>query len=186
MKYKKGQGLSINFIVIAAIAALVLVLVIAFTVGGLGGFFRKMTGATQTAEKGTDISTARASCQNLCSQMQQMTGPSGWASGAYCTNREWIDLNRDGVQTSDELVHCWENPIGVTCFKDFGQNTYCDSGNCGTGCKIAACVSRAPIGNETYNCSEDCLGKNYYGCTAPDCVVDCTWTNDYEGTTANE
>ncbi|MCX6774778.1 MAG: hypothetical protein NTY99_01665, partial [DPANN group archaeon] len=62
----KGQGLPLEFIVIAAISALIIVLVIAFTIGGLGGSFKQIG----ISSGGDDMSAVQSACQTACSQFQ--------------------------------------------------------------------------------------------------------------------
>ena len=122
---KRAQGLSLSFIVVAAIAALVLVIVIAFTMGGLGGFFKKMTGVSEEAAEGTDVATAQSTCATLCMQAQGITSPARWKTTTYCTREFLIDSER---------YHCWEAPIRKTCTYSmtdaFGATASCDATNC--------------------------------------------------------
>lgn len=96
MASKKGQGLPLNLIVLAAIAALVLVLIIAFTVGGAGAFFGQIfKGGVQAA--GQEIDTVRTTCNSLCSQAQQSFTTAAWKSSAYCSRTVNLDFDKDGV-----------------------------------------------------------------------------------------
>ncbi|MBS3063916.1 MAG: hypothetical protein J4445_00505 [DPANN group archaeon] len=92
---KKGQGLPLELIVLAAIAAIVLVLIIAFTIGGGSVFFQKIfKGGTSAI--GDDLATARNSCNSLCSQAKLATTTSAWSSSSYCKDTFDIDLDKDG------------------------------------------------------------------------------------------
>ncbi len=55
----KSQGLPINFIVIAALAILILILVVGLVVGGGGAFQRTLS-----------PSAARSNCETFCSRIQ--------------------------------------------------------------------------------------------------------------------
>jgi hypothetical protein len=113
---KRGQGLPISFIVIAAIAALVLVLVIAFTIGGFGTFFGKIFKGGEEAI-GTDLDIARSTCSNLCQTSKAIQNTAQWSNSGYCIRTFNIDLNRDGVinATLEAGMNCWNENIGVDC-----------------------------------------------------------------------
>jgi hypothetical protein len=140
MANTKGQGLPLSFIVIAAISALVLILVIAFTIGGLGGFFKQIT----IAGGGSDLSTVQSACQNACNTAQLSTSSAQFKSSDYCTKTYAIDLNKDGKITSgnETGLHCWyaKDTIkggitltggpGIDCTVQIGNDVYTGSLNC--------------------------------------------------------
>ena len=66
---KKAQSLPLNLIILAIIAALVLVLILAFTIGGAGSIFGKIF-QTGTTTIGDSLDTAKTSCQSLCIQAE--------------------------------------------------------------------------------------------------------------------
>jgi len=123
----KGQGLPLSFIVIAAISALVLILVIAFTIGGLGGFFKQIT----IAGGGSDLSTVQSACQNSCNTAQLVTSLAQFKSSDYCTKTYAIDLSKDGKinSTTETKLHCWYGPSttvngpAVPCTVQIGDRT---------------------------------------------------------------
>lgn len=93
---KKAQGLPLHLIVVAAIAALVLVLIIAFTIGGLGTFFTKIFGGGKVAV-GEELDVVRTTCGGLCDTAKGSLTLTAWKASSYC-NREFnIDLDKDGV-----------------------------------------------------------------------------------------
>ena len=95
MANKRGQGLPLELIVLAAIAAIVLVLIIAFTIGGGSVFFKKIfEGGTQAV--GDDLATARNSCESLCSQAKLTTTTTAFKSSSYCAKILSLDLDGDG------------------------------------------------------------------------------------------
>lgn len=122
---KKAQGLPLNLIVLAAIAALILVLVIAFTIGGAGTFFKQIFNRGITAV-GDDVDGAKTNCQNWCTQAQQLTTTAAWKASSYCTKTANIDVNKDGAikntPTQNELkLKCKESPISISCSTVIGD-----------------------------------------------------------------
>jgi len=95
MAHKKAQGLPLSFIVIAAISALVLILIVAFTIGGLGGFFKQIT----IAGGGEELSTVQSACNTACQKLVSIGTLAEFQSSAYCTKTYSIDLNHDGKIT---------------------------------------------------------------------------------------
>jgi len=119
---KKGQGLPLNLIVLAAMAALILVLVIAFTIGGAGAFFGKIFRGGVTAV-GEEINVVQTTCNSLCQQAQTVSSTVTWKTSQYCRRTFNVDRNGDGVlnqSTSDPKanevgLHCADDPITVSC-----------------------------------------------------------------------
>ena len=107
---RRGQ-ISMNTIVYAAIAILVLVLVVSFTTGGLGKLFG---GFQETAI--SDTQTAKAKCSSLCDQIKGEVASTStpaqantrWRSSLYCSE-QFI------LEGSDTPKNCWDRPISVTC-----------------------------------------------------------------------
>jgi hypothetical protein len=158
MDSKRGQGISLNFIVIAIIAALVLVIVISFTVGGLGSSLSKIFQAGEQNED-SDIDLAKANCEGMCSSAEGVDSPADWNNADYCSKTYLFD----GEQT-----HCWEAPISVSC-SSTGDDLFdvvweCDEDVCGT-CSEIICEAvdmsnaedKATCKNLKYN---SCLSKS--------------------------
>jgi hypothetical protein len=122
----KGQGLPLSFIVIAAISALVLILVIAFTIGGLGGFFKQIV-----APAPEEFGTVQVACNSYCSQLSGAATENQFTKSSFCTKTFAIDLNRDGkINTTTEAgLHCWGYNLTAACTVQIGDNTYSE-GNC--------------------------------------------------------
>jgi len=134
---RKAQGLPLNLIILAAIAALVLVLVIAFTIGGAGSFFSKIF-KIGTSQIGDDISSVRTTCSGLCDQAQTISSSTAWPATSFCTRKFNIDADGDGklggnkcsgeatgkncglVQTGTKEVNlrCGDKPIDTACSVD--------------------------------------------------------------------
>lgn len=133
---KKAQGISINFIVIAVIAALVLLIVIAFTTGGLGTSFKQIFRSGQSDRQAT-ITT----CQTYCNQAKLVTTPEQWLNTDYCTKTFDYDANGDGeidrgAGSVEEALHCWDQGFDVRCSETLNGYTLTVEND--------ACVSNAP------------------------------------------
>ena len=119
---KKAQGLPLHLIVIAAIAALVLVLVIAFTIGGFGSFFGKIFQSGQTVV-GDTTDVARTTCSGYCDTAKSSLTTTSWKSSQYCTKTFNIDKDGSGdlvENEKDEMldevgIHCWQDDILTKC-----------------------------------------------------------------------
>lgn len=128
---RKAQ-ISMNVIVYVAIALLVLVLIVAFTTGGLGNLFRGLT-TTGPGELETIKNKCITNCENAKSQLE-LTGTSSWTSSTYCSEKYGYDSDSDGTTDSDEFFNCWQQPIGISCSTSVSTTgeTW-NQGSCGTG-----------------------------------------------------
>jgi len=114
----KAQGLPINFIVLAALAILILILAAGFVIGG---------GTSASGALSPQI--VKNNCQNACVQLNSWaagtankTVPTG---GTYCLN-----YTITGVSTPQK---CDSASIGAPCVL-----TFQDGSNCKVGCNGAA------------------------------------------------
>jgi len=102
-----------NTIVYVSIALLVLILIVAFTTGGLGNLFG------QVGEAGPgELDSAKARCTSSCSTAKtavSTSGHSSWTTSQYCTEEFSVDVDGDGDITDDEIINCWEFPISSDC-----------------------------------------------------------------------
>jgi len=102
-----------NTIVYVSIALLVLVLIVAFTTGGLGNLFGQIT------ETGpTQIDSAKSRCTSICSTAKtevSTSGHSAWTTSSYCTEEFSIDIDGSGDIAPNEILNCWDSPISSTC-----------------------------------------------------------------------
>jgi hypothetical protein len=102
-----------NTIVYVSIALLVLVLIVAFTTGGLGNLFGQIT------ETGpTQLDSAKSRCASLCASARTAVSTNGhaeWPNSQYCKEDFGIDVDGDGTVGSNEIRNCWESPISSTC-----------------------------------------------------------------------
>jgi hypothetical protein len=99
-----------NTIVYVAIALLVLVLLVAFTTGGLGKLF------DQVFKTGVDdIDAAQSQCSSACSSAELRVSTQGtnvWENSQYCRKEFSIDVEGRG---DAEILRCWQDPISVNC-----------------------------------------------------------------------
>lgn len=110
----KSQGLPINFIVLAAVAILILILVVGFVVAGGGAFQRAVTPAT-----------ARSQCETFCSRIQADAMTKDYhenlvsnfeAVGALRGHKEYCTTQDvEGVGS----LNCLD--LGVTCYVTFSE-----------------------------------------------------------------
>ena len=148
---KKAQGLPLSFIVIAAISALVLILIVTFTIGGFGSFGKQIIGSSAS-----DLESTRDICRANCAKLAAITSDSQWVQSAYCEKTFAVDLDGDGKagggkcaaataalvatdlrcgkkdNTKFEVgLRCWDNFIGVSCTQSIttasGSNLFCQS-----------------------------------------------------------
>ena len=111
----KGQGLPLHVIVVAALAVLVLIVVAGIFMGGFSKIFRGFAKMTPT-----EVSQAQQICRQLCLDLRSkmelgVISISDIKYQDYCRRTFWIDINRNGKQESNEILHCWDNPINVEC-----------------------------------------------------------------------
>jgi len=95
---KKGQGISINVLVILALAVFSVFLVIGFITGGFS-FFAGAFGEVTKATSGDE--SARLNCEQSCTSYLTSGSPSPvsdfWKE-KLCEDRFEIDLNGDGLR----------------------------------------------------------------------------------------
>ena len=111
----KRAQISMNTIVYVSIALLVLVLIVAFTTGGLGNLFKQLD-LTSPGE----LDSAKARCTSICNTAKtnvDANGHSTWTDSSYCTEKFNIDVDSSGDIDSDEVINCWDTPIRVSCSK---------------------------------------------------------------------
>ena len=108
MKSKKGQGLSINTLVIIALAVFVIFLVIGFVTSGWG-YFTNLFGGTL---KHDPVETARTKCNQWCATWQatgtpEVTDNDYWDKRLCDERRDrGIDFDNDGVIDSADGYSC--------------------------------------------------------------------------------
>lgn len=113
---KRAQGLPLNLIVLAIIAALVLVLIIAFTVGGAGSTFSRIF-KVGTTTIGDEVDSVRAACRNACNNAElSVQNGQQWVNAEYCKKKINIDKNGNGkLDVGETDLKCWQDPVIVSC-----------------------------------------------------------------------
>lgn len=122
MKSKKGAELSMNVIIIAILAILVLVIVAAFFTGGISNLMGIISGT-----KPDSLSTATSLCQSDCDMASAMQTPQEKTNSRYCRETWKLDADADGKVDVDaagetKKYSCWESPISVSCS---GVKSFC-------------------------------------------------------------
>ncbi len=117
MRNNKAQGLSINMLVIIALAVFVIFLIVGFVTSGWGYFSKSFSSVKVEGQ-----SVARQKCLNWCSQWQaqgssQVNTSTYWNS-TLCGTHNDTDLNGDGV---NDAYSCRGSPSGVTYPKILSQ-----------------------------------------------------------------
>jgi hypothetical protein len=154
MHSKKAQGLSLNYIVIAIVAALVLIIIVAFTTTGLGSALSKIFQASEQSTENADVDIARATCKKLCNDIKIINVPEAWRTESYCTRTYIFEENP---------TQCWEAPINVVCSTS-GSDVYdafwtCNQDSCDRGCAKIICHGCT---NSTDKI--ECPGDDYASC----------------------
>ena len=109
----KRAQISMNTIVYVSIALLVLILIVAFTTGGLGNLFGQV-GETGPGE----LDSAKARCTTLCNSLKTevaTSGHSGWPTSQYSTEEFNIDFDGSGTIEPDEIITCGDSGISTSC-----------------------------------------------------------------------
>lgn len=103
---KKGQGLSLNVIIIAVLAILVLVIVAAFFLGGFSNLGGKIKSVFSGTTIGSDLDLTISTCNNLCERAKGLDASSVGKS-AYCQTSFDVDSNVDGkLEESEKNQKC--------------------------------------------------------------------------------
>ena len=101
-KNKRGQGLSVNTIIILVLAIFVLVLIVLALTGGFGNFLEWM--GSIFGGSGLSVQKAALKCDGYCNSYQT-TGQDLFAE-KYCTEELGVDI--DGDKKVDEILFCDE------------------------------------------------------------------------------
>jgi len=116
----KAQGLPINFIVLAALAILILILAAGFVIGGGASAGAALSPATVK-------NTCNNGCLNLQNQASTVATKASWtlpATSAYC--------NTYTITGQTTKLQCSAAAIGASCTVSFQDGT-----NCVIGCAAA-------------------------------------------------
>lgn len=124
---KKAQGLSFNVIVIAAIALVILIVIIAWSLGVFGYLFGQAKTAAEITD--ADIVAEQSKCTKLCMQAQGANSPEDWPNTGYCKTIAMKITENEEIKD----VYCWEDPVFQFCEVNIDGKT-CDQNNCLEGC----------------------------------------------------
>jgi hypothetical protein len=147
---KKAQGLSLNYIVIAIIAALVLIIIVAFTTTGLGTSLSKIFQTSEQSTENADVDVAKATCKNLCSNARTVDMPEQWGAESYCSRTFVFE---------DNPTNCWEAPVNVDCSTS-GSDVYnafwtCNQDSCDKGCSEIKCSHCTNETDDKIDCPDE-------------------------------
>ena len=95
MMNKRGQGLSMNTVIIAILVLVVLVFVIIFYTGGFSNIGTKISDIFGSSTIGQDKVIAKQNCQNYCDQAMAETNPKSRITSPYCSKSFRIDFDSD-------------------------------------------------------------------------------------------
>ena len=119
---KKGAELSVNVVIIAILAILVLVVVAFIFTGGASKFTETVRNILNPVPKGSDVSFAVSECKTKCALAQTLEDPK---ISSYCTDK--IDYahptkEEDGAPKLVKDVKCYSDkllmvqaPCDITC-----------------------------------------------------------------------
>jgi len=154
----KAQGLSLSYIVVAIIAALILVIIVAFTTTGLGQSLSKIFDTGEQSTQNADIDIAKATCETLCNDADRIDHPEDWGSETYCERTFIFD---------NVAVNCWHEPIGFECSTSgndiYNTMWFCDQSNCATECPEIICTKCEDAEGERIDCPDE---NSYTKCMA--------------------
>jgi hypothetical protein len=88
---KRGQGLTLNTIIITILVILVLIVVVTFFFGGFKGLTDRIKGTFYSTSAGTDKVLAVQTCQQFCEQVKLLPTDTLKKNSAYCTTGFIID-----------------------------------------------------------------------------------------------
>lgn len=119
---KKGAELSLNVIIIAVLALIVLVIVAATFLGGWSALKEKL-GLSQAIVQGADYNLAIQNCQLWCTEASDLPVDKQKLS-SYCVQTQNVDVNRnDKLDDTERDMVCdvenskpgYDNSLDVSC-----------------------------------------------------------------------
>jgi len=113
-KNKRGQGLSMNFVVVAMIAVIVLVVIAIIFAGGVGSSFRRMGEIFQLGTQYQSLAVVIEKCDIACTIAQGKDNPK---TSSYCKSTftyETGHMTEDGKKEK-KTVWCGHTDVGVSC-----------------------------------------------------------------------
>ena len=118
MMNKRGQGLSMNTVIIAIIVLVVLVFIIIFYTGGFSNVAENIRNIFETGTAGTDRVIASQNCQSYCEQIIDEDNPTIIKNSPYCKKAFKLDFDNDGKAEKDTEsgaylnFYCSTNHVG--------------------------------------------------------------------------
>ncbi len=109
-KNKRGQGLSMNIVVIAILAVIILVIIAIIFTGGVGNVYRRMGEFFQIGTRGQTLEFIRQQCNIACSTARTMDDPS---KSSYCNQVFKYDETGAGKDILE--IHCYDSLVNVHC-----------------------------------------------------------------------
>mgnify|MGYP001572128383 FL=1 len=122
MNRKGATELSMNTIILAIIAIIVLLLIVTFFTGGLSTIFGKIRDVFSGGTAGYDVDLAKTQCQSYC-ERAKLSGETSQSTSTYCM-QEFDILKADG--SGDTVKQkCWDRAsrIFTSCKIDNAQVT---------------------------------------------------------------
>lgn len=112
-KDKRGQGLSMNIVVVAIIAVIILVIIAIIFTGGVGRVWNRMGEFFQIGTTGRSLEFIQQQCDIACSTAQTMGDPS---RSSYCQQSFQWDQNTNGkIEEGEADYRCYDSRINVPC-----------------------------------------------------------------------
>ena len=112
--------MTFDVIVYAIIAAVVLVVVLAFVFGPTSRGFKSAKSITETTD--SSVVAAQNQCNQLCLQASSLSNANFWPNSAYCRKSFAFDINSNGqIDTNEKNVKCWQDPVNKDCAAKIGN-----------------------------------------------------------------
>ncbi len=115
MKNKRGATeLSMNTIILAIIAIIVLLLIVTFFTGGLSTVFGKIRDVFQGGTAGYDVDLAKAQCQSYCERAKLLNSDAVKES-TYCKQEFDIESSSGSGQTQKQKCSVSGSKVYTPC-----------------------------------------------------------------------
>jgi len=109
-KDKRGQGLSLNIVVIAIIAVIILVIIAFIFAGGIGKVWSRMGSYLETGTAGKSLEFIGQQCNFACSTARMMDDPS---ESTYC--KQEFKYDKTGAGKEIQILHCYDSRVNAHC-----------------------------------------------------------------------
>ena len=112
MNKRGATELSMNTIVLAIIAIIVLLLIVTFFTGGLSTIFGKIRNVFSGSTAGYDVDLAKANCQAYCERAKLLDTDDAKRGSTFCTQK--FDIVKT-AGSNPVPVFCDQSPISINC-----------------------------------------------------------------------